>query len=76
MNLRDVTDPCTHVQSMEVAKRTAFVAGRPIRHTVLLPAGEHKFAWGVGAKRAGGTSEIQGTLTIEAAGPLAEPAKR
>ncbi len=76
MNLRDVTDPCTHVQSMEVAKRTAFPAGRPIRHTVLLPAGEHKFAWGVGARRAGGTSEIQGSLSIEAAGPVAEPAKR
>ena len=76
MNLRDVTDPCTHVQSMEVVKRTAFPAGRPIRHTVLLPAGEHKFAWGVGTRRAGGTSEIQGTLSIEATGPVAQSAKR
>lgn len=65
MQLREATDPCTHVQSLEIQKRTAFPAKKPIRHVLILPVGEHRLAWGVGIKRSGGTVDWAGALEVE-----------
>lgn len=65
MQLREATDPCTHAQSLEIQKRTAFPAKKPIRHVLTLPVGEHRLAWGVGIKRSGGTVDWAGALVVE-----------